>query len=65
MVDRVKPWFMVHGSGFCSGFCSWFSAWFGAWDVLPFDVHLDLGHLSDTQGYLGLLPEPCTPTQGF
>ena len=33
--------------------------------VLPFDVHLDLGHLSDTQGYLGLLPEPCTPTEGF
>ena len=20
MVDRVKPWFMVHGSGFCSWF---------------------------------------------
>ena len=33
--------------------------------VLPFDVHLDLGHLPDTQGYLGLLPEPCTPTEGF
>ena len=33
--------------------------------VLPFDVHLDLGHLPDTQGYLGLLPEPCNPTQGF
>ena len=25
--------------------------------VLPFDVHLDLGHLPDIQGYLGL----CTP----
>ena len=33
--------------------------------VLSFDVHLDLGHLPDTQGYLGLLPEPCNPTQGF
>ena len=33
--------------------------------VLPFDVHLDLGHLPDTQGYFGLLPEPCNPTQGF
>ena len=31
--------------------------------VLPFAVHLDLGHLPDTQGYLGLLSEPCTPTQ--
>ena len=33
--------------------------------VLPFDVHLDLGHLPDTQVYLRLLPEPCNPTQGF
>ena len=33
--------------------------------VLPSAVHLDLGHLPDTQGYLGLLPEPCYPTQGF
>ena len=33
--------------------------------VLPFDVHLDCGHLPDTKGYLGLLPEPCNPTQGF
>ena len=31
--------------------------------VLPFTVHLDLGHLPDTQGYLGLLSEPCSPTQ--
>ena len=30
--------------------------------VLPFAVHLDLGHFPDTQGYLGLLSEPCTPT---
>ena len=33
--------------------------------VLSFDVHLDLGHLPYTQGYLGLLPEPCNPAQGF
>ena len=33
--------------------------------VLPFDFHLDLGHLPDTQGYLGLLPEPCTPGVGL
>ena len=33
--------------------------------VLPFDVHLDLGHLPDTQGSLGLLSEPCSPTQTF
>ena len=48
MGDRVKPWFMVHG------FCSWFSASLSLnnWD--------DLGHFADTQGYLGLLPEPCT-----
>ena len=26
--------------------------------VLIFAVHLDLGHLPDTQGYLGLLSEP-------
>ena len=26
--------------------------------VLSFDVHLDLGHLPDTQGYFRLLPEP-------
>ena len=25
--------------------------------VLPFAVHLDLGHLPDTQGYLGLLSD--------
>ena len=30
--------------------------------VLPLAVHLDLEHLSNTQGYLGLLSEPCTPT---
>ena len=33
--------------------------------VLPFAVHLDLGHLPDTQGYLGLLSEPCSHTQTF
>ena len=33
--------------------------------VIPFAVHIDLGHLPDTQGYLGLLPAPCNPTQGF
>ena len=33
--------------------------------VLPFLVYLDLGHLPDTQGYLGLLSEPCIPTQTF
>ena len=32
-------------------------------NVLPFSVHLDLGQLPDTHGYLGLLSEPCTPTQ--
>ena len=52
MVDRVKPWFMVYGS--------WFRVLFmvlTTWD--------DLGDLPDTQGYLGLLPEPCNPTEGF
>ena len=33
--------------------------------VLPYAVHLDLGYLPDTQGSLGLLSEPCTPTQTF
>ena len=33
--------------------------------VLPYDVHLDLEHLSDTQGYIGLISDPCTPTQTF
>ena len=33
--------------------------------VLPFAVHLDLGHLPDTQGYLELLTEHCAPTQTF
>ena len=28
--------------------------------VLPFAVHVDLEHL-ETQGYLGLLSEPCEP----
>ena len=28
--------------------------------VLPLAVQLDLGHLPDNQGYLGLLSEPCT-----
>ena len=54
MVDRVKPWFMVHSSGFYLWFhlwfCSWFSAWFGAWCM----------DLADTQEYLELQPEPCT-----
>ena len=31
--------------------------------VLPLTVHLILEHLPNTQGYLGLLPEPHTPTQ--
>ena len=31
--------------------------------VLPYAVHLDIGYLPDIQGYLGLLSEPCTPTQ--
>ena len=31
--------------------------------LLPITVHLNLGHPPDTQGYLGLLSEPCTPTQ--
>ena len=31
--------------------------------VLPLAVHLDLGHLPDTQGYSGILSEPCTTTQ--
>ena len=30
--------------------------------VLPLDVHLDLEDLPDTQGYLGLVSEPYTPT---
>lgn len=29
--------------------------------VFPFTVHLDFGHLCDTQGYLWLLSEPCVP----
>ena len=28
--------------------------------VLPYAVHVDLEHL-ETQGYMGLLSEPCTP----
>ena len=31
--------------------------------VLPLTVQLDFGHLPDTQGYLGLLSEPYTPSQ--
>ena len=31
--------------------------------VLPLAVHLDLRHLPETQGYLGLLSVPCTHTQ--
>ena len=34
----------------------------GLTHVLPLTVHLDLEHLPNTQGYLGLLSEPCTPT---
>ena len=32
--------------------------------VIPYavHVHLDLGYCPDTQGYLGLLPEPYTPS---
>ena len=57
MVDRVKPWFIVHGlvhgmvqeSWFCSWFCSWFGSWFGLWymvyGVLN-NVLLELGGLT-------------------
>ena len=31
--------------------------------VLPLTVHLDLEHLPNTLGYLGLLSELCAPTQ--
>ena len=31
--------------------------------VLPLTVQLDFGHLPGTQGYLGLLSEPYTPSQ--
>ena len=30
--------------------------------VLPYTVHLDLGYCPDTQGYLGLLSGPYTPS---
>ena len=30
--------------------------------VLPYAVHLDLGYCPDTQGYLGLLSGPYTPS---
>ena len=30
--------------------------------VLPYAVHLDLGYCPDTQGYLGLLSGPHTPS---
>ena len=33
--------------------------------VLPFAFHLDLGCLLETQEYLGLLSEPCSPIQTF
>ena len=31
--------------------------------IFPFKVHLDFGHHCNTQWYLGLLSEPCNPTQ--
>ena len=31
--------------------------------VLSLTVHLDLEHLPNSQGFLVLLSEPCTPTQ--
>ena len=59
MVDRVKPWFMVHGSWFCSWFClwfcSWFDEWFGSWFCSWFMVH------SNILVCKGLLPQLCTP----
>ena len=33
--------------------------------LLPSDVHLDIGHPPETQGYLVLLSEPFNPTQTF
>ena len=55
MVDRVKPWFMVYGSRFCSWFClwlcSWFGSWFGSWFYSWFMVH------SNILICKGLLPE--------
>ena len=75
MVERVKPWFMVHGSVYVDQSlslrlieCALDNVPLehgGLPCVLSFAVHLDLGHLPDTQGYLGLLPEPFYPTKGF
>ena len=62
VVDRVKPWFMVHGSPFKTVLDNVLLDHGGLPCVLPFSVHLDLGHLPDTQGYLGLISEPCTPS---
>ena len=31
--------------------------------IFPFNVHLDFEHHCNTQWYLGLLSEPCNPTQ--
>ena len=33
--------------------------------IPPYAVQLDLQHLPDTQGYLGLLSEQCRPTHTF
>ena len=36
VVDRVKPWLMVHGSVHGSWFCSWFGTWFDLWFMVHF-----------------------------
>ena len=44
-----------------------FRAYIWTWwtTLLPFTVHLDIGHPSDTFGYFGHLSEPYTPTKTF
>ena len=67
MVDRVKPWVRVHGfdDGFVRGLVH--GLWYmvdgvlqnvllehgGLLCIFPSTVHLDLGHLPETQRYWG------------
>ena len=50
----ITPWLPLGSVLFEHGGLPW---------VLPYAVHLHLGQLPDTLGYLGHLSEPNTPTQ--
>ena len=62
VVDRDKPRIFNLALSF---YCLGLGLLLWTRHILPLAVHLSLEHLSDTQGYLGLLSEPFPHTQAL